>query len=131
MKYCVFLATLFFSGACFSVEFDNAVGFGIQYGGLLGWQGSASSDKLHGRIAIGLVGVAAGVDINVNEYVSLGATVGGIGFAAFKSINLNYYPEGKYTEGWRMGLDAGTADTTFFVKDKSNFVSISVGYSFK
>lgn len=131
MKFCVCLLSILFSGYCFSAEFDSSIGFGVQYGGILGWQGSVSEEKVHGRLSIGLIGAAVGADLDINNYASIGVTAGGVGIATFKAINLNYYVDGKYTEGWRIGLDAGTAETNVFGKDSGSFVSVSFGYSFK
>jgi hypothetical protein len=131
MKIGIFLVCLWFSNFCFSTEFDNAIGFGVQYGGLIGWQGSVSDENFHGRIAIGLVGLTVGGDVNINDYISLGATTGSIAVASVNSLNINYYPSGKYTEGWRLCLDVGTAKTHVYGEDSGSFTAISIGYSFR
>lgn len=128
------LGAICFTGILFSspcmAEFDNSIGFGVQYAGVFGWQGSWSEDDLHARIAIGLVGATAGVDVSIDQHASFGATFGAVGLARVSAFNFNYYPE-SYTRGWRFGLEAGTMKTNVFGEDKESFVSISFGYSFK
>ncbi|RYG10427.1 MAG: hypothetical protein EOO07_22180 [Chitinophagaceae bacterium] len=132
MKVPLILFLLFLSNFCFSAEFDNSIGFGLQYAGIFGWQGSLSENNIHGRLAIGVVGVSVGLDADVNDNFSVGGTIGSIGLASHRSINFNYYPGGVYTQGWRIGADIGTAVSELKDDDgKGNFVSISFGYSFR
>lgn len=129
------LASMGFGFVIFSssamAEFDNSIGFGVQYAGVFGWQGSWTEDNIHARIALGLVGATAGIDVNIDKHVSFGATFGALGIAELSSFNLNYYPGGQYTQGWRVGLDVGTFKTNVFGEEKESFTSISFGYSFK
>lgn len=132
MKLPITLFLLSLSGFTYSAEFDNSIGFGLQYAGIFGWQGSLSEDNIHGRLAIGVIGVSLGVDANINDHVSLGGTFGTFGLASHRSINLNYYPSGVYTQGWRLGADIGTIVSELKNDDgRGNFVSISFGYSFR
>jgi hypothetical protein len=125
-----FTASIIFSSHCMA-EFDNSIGFGVQYAGVFGWQGSWTQDNLHTRIALGLVGATAGVDVNLNEHISVGATLGAIALARVSAFNLNYYPNGQYTQSWRVGLDVGTFRTNILGENSEHFTSISFGYSFK
>lgn len=115
---------------CSAYEYANSVGFGLQYGGIIGWQGSISEDNLHGRVAVGLVGLSLGGDLDLNKYFSVGATATTIGIAKFTSLNLNYYPGGRYTSGWRVGLDFGFGASNIDDEDRGSFVAASFGYSF-
>lgn len=125
-----FLASVIFPSQCIA-EFDNSIGFGVQYSGIFGWQGSWTEENVHARIALGLIGLTAGVDVNMDQHTSIGFTSGVIGLAQFNALNLNYYPGGQYTQGWRVGLDVGRWNTHFFDEKNESFASISFGYSFK
>ena len=131
MKIGILAALILLSNFCFSAEFTNSVGFGFQYGGLMGWQGSISNENFHGRVAVGWIGLTVGADININEHISFGGTVGGVGIASIKAFNINYSPEGKYNKAWRMSLDFGKTETSSFGKDSENFAAASIGYSFE
>lgn len=124
------LASILLSPPCIA-EFDNSIGFGVQYAGIFGWQGSWTEENVHARIALGLIGLTAGVDVNMDQHTSVGATFGAIGLAKFNALNLNYYPGGQYTQGWRVGLDIGAFEMHTFGEKKESFASISFGYSFK
>lgn len=112
-------------------EYANAVGIGLQYGGLIGWQGSFSQDHLHGRFAVGLLGLSVGGDVDINNYASLGATLTTVGIASFQAINLNFYPSGRYTSGFRIGLEAGSGQSHLMNDhERGSFVAASIGYAF-
>lgn len=125
------IASAIFSTPCVGAQFDNSIGFGVQYAGVFGWQGSWTQDNAHTRIAFGALGATAGLDVDLNKYSSIGATLGVIGIARIQAVNLNYYPGGNYTKGWRVGIDAGRAEVNVLGKDTGNFVTISFGYSFQ
>jgi hypothetical protein len=114
-----------------ATELDNSLGFGFQYGGILGWQGSVTENNLHARFALGLVGASVGADVDINKYTSVGVTVSRVTIADVKALSLNYYISGKYTEGWRVGLDVGSATNGDIESNEGDFVAVSFGYSFK
>lgn len=111
-------------------EFDNSIGFGVQYAGLFGWQGSWTEDNVHARIALGLVGATAGIDVNLDQHASIGATFGAVALAEVAAMNFNFYPE-SYTRGWRIGFELGSYKTNTFGEKSDSFTSLSFGYSFR
>lgn len=132
MKAPLFVFLLSLSGHSFSAEIENSIGFGLQYAGIFGWQGSISEDNVHARFALGVIGASFGLDASLNRYLSFGATLGSVGLASHRSLNFNYYPGGSYTQGWRLGADLGTASSELKDDDrKGSFVSVSFGYAFK
>lgn len=110
-------------------EFDNSIGFGVQYAGIFGWQGSWTEDNVHARVAFGLAGATAGVDVNLDQHSSIGATFGVIAFAEVTAVNFNFYPE-SYTRGWRVGLELGSYRINTFGEKSESFASLGFGYSF-
>lgn len=124
------LASVIFSSPGVA-EFDNSIGFGVQYAGVFGWQGSWTENNVHTRIAFGLLGAIAGIDVDIDERITMGGSYGAIGIAEVAAFNVNYYPGGRYTEGWRVGVDVGTAEVSVFGEDSESFACISFGYSFK
>lgn len=127
---CIGFTSILFASPCVA-EFNNSIGFGVQYAGVFGWQGSWTEDDVHTRIAFGLLGAMAGIDINIDEHTTLGASYGAIGIAEVAAFNVNYYPGGNYTKGWRVGVDVGTAEVSVFGEDSESFASITFGYSFQ
>ena len=95
MKKVIALVCISLPAICSAAEFDNAMGVGVQYGGIIGWQGSVTEDKVHGRLAVGLAGIAVGGDLSLNNNVTVGVTAGAIAIATFTSFNVNYYAGGR------------------------------------
>ena len=49
---------------------------------------------MHGRVALGLLGLSLGGNLDLNQYFSIGATATTVGLAQFQSLSINYYPGG-------------------------------------
>lgn len=135
MKKRLFIITsLLASFACQSKDLNHAVGSGLQYSGIVGYQVSTVDQQNNFRASIGLVGVGVGYDYFVNDKFSVGTSLT-LTIRPTGSLNFNYYPKGYKQDSWRIGLDYGymPADdhNGFFSSTKDNeIVWFSVGYQF-
>lgn len=131
-----------------AADFKNASGFGYQYGGLAGWQGSILSESNRYRFGIGYTGFALGWDRLFSDNISLGFQGFGNQDKVGAGLSLNYYLGTHWGTGWVAGIDVYRGYETgefvfelvtdfFFGGDLGentsgirNGVSVSVGYQF-
>ncbi len=128
----VLLLTLF-SQTTKAVELEHNAGFGVQYGGLIGYQLSTQQEQHQFRAAVGVIGLSGGYDYFVSPNVSIGASYTRT-IRDLTSINLNYYPNGS-KKGFIIGLDliyAPPESGGFYKspKESLNKVLFSIGYRF-
>jgi hypothetical protein len=81
----------------------HSIGFGFQYGTLIGYNLSYDHNEYRARAGVGLVGISVGADYFVHDKFSVGATYTG-SFRNVYSINLTSYPNTRY-KGMHMGID--------------------------
>jgi len=110
-KFLVIVLTLF-SLVCHSAETKHSIGFGVQYGGLAGWQISQVSDTGITRFAAGLGGITIGHDRFVSPDFGLpNMSLGGqvfTGVLTGAGINANYYFGSRDNANWVLGVDLFT-----------------------
>ena len=99
------MVVLLMSARAESAEFKSSLGIGIQFGGVIGWQGSIRAGNSIFRVALGAVGLSAGYDHFVTDSVSLGVQGFIIGLGGGVGINANYYFAQPDVSGWIVGLD--------------------------
>ena len=117
-------------------EFNQAIGFGLQYSGLVGYQISTKNDAHRFRAAVGLIGVGAGYDYFLSPKWSLGVTYTET-IRTIYSVNINYYANTP-SKGFNFGLDIGQMlreepsafGFTYNDGTSKNIVLLSVGYVF-
>ena len=126
----ILLVMYFASAAAAAAEFKSAVGFGTQFGGVLGWQGSAHSGNSKLHLSIGIFGASLGYNHSIKSNVSIGVQGFAIVFSEGAGLNANYYFTSTSTPGWMIGLDVYRIRTTFFNQVTNNRLLISVGYNF-
>ena len=100
----------------------HSIGFGFQYGTLIGYNLSYDHNEYRVRAGVGLVGVSVGADYFVHDKFSVGATYTGT-FRKVYSINLTSYPNTRY-KGMHMGLEFA-----FMPKDQVGIWSVSTAES--
>jgi hypothetical protein len=128
---------LLVSNSLRAAEFNQAIGFGLQYSGLAGYQISTKNDAHRFRGAVGLIGVGAGYDYFLSPKWSLGVTYTE-SIRTIYSVNINYYANTP-SKGFNFGLDIGQmpredASGDGFTRNngnsKKNIVLLSAGYAF-
>ena len=134
VKIICLLTCLFIAPHVQSTETSQSAGFGLQYGGVLGYQISSTKEKHNLRGALGLVGASVGYDYMVTDHFSVGTTAT-FTIRTTTSLNFNYYPEGNISDSWQIGVDFGHMSDTdgdgFFATDgKKNVIWLSLGYRF-
>jgi hypothetical protein len=138
VKKVIPLICLLFVSQANSGQYDNAVGHGIQFGGLVGYQLSYKESQNNLRGAVGLFGASLGYDYYLTDTFSLGVTYTASTRNA-TSININYTPWGYLNKGLVIGIDLAhiqgqqASGSSFFLKrekDSKNIVWLSVGYKF-
>ena len=128
------------------VKFQNGVGAGIQYGGLVGWQGALNVGDNRFKLGVGYTGFAWGYERYIGSHVSLGGQVFANQFFVGGALNANYYFNQKFKPGFVVGLDVFRAFNTqlavaeIFIEalildfgfdaELQNGVSVSFGYQF-
>lgn len=132
-------------------EYDFGVGAGIQYGALLGGQGSYLFGNNKVRFGLGYAGYALGYERFLSSKYSLGVQYFANQFFVGGALSLNYLVGASRTRGWVLGLDIyrgvdtvesaadiigglfdfdNTFDDVRVDEDPENGVSISIGYHF-
>lgn len=134
-KIIFFLPALLFAQYTHGADFKHAVGIGLQYGGLIGYELSNSFD--HGRIkgAVEVIGASVGYEHFMTDSLGIGLTLTPFFIRPVYSLNLNYWPAGHQNNGWMFGLDLGHMPDTdgegFLSTDGAkNIVLFSAGYRF-
>jgi hypothetical protein len=113
-------------------ELNHAVGIGLQYAGVIGYQLNYQNEEHRFRAAIGLLGAAAGYDYLLNQHWSLGLTYTET-IRSVYSANINYYPD-EPNSGIRLGLDLGhmpkgDGDGFLFSGNTKNVIWFNFGYA--
>ncbi|MFT4937435.1 MAG: hypothetical protein ACI88A_000450 [Paraglaciecola sp.] len=135
MKKVIFLLSMFlFVKPTFAADFENAVGIGLQFGGVVGYQLSTTVEQGRIRGALGIVGASIGYDHFVTDTFAIGATITAT-LRTVYSLNLNYMPAGQQNSGWMFAVDLGHMQDTdgdgFFTTDgPKNVIWFSTGYRF-
>ncbi len=134
MKILLLCILISLSTATKAEEFTFSAGLGYQFGGVLGIQSAYVKNDARYRLSLGLLGATAGYDYALNEHVSFGLQLGWIVGAEGAGININYFPNSTFDDGFVVGLDfLYTTDPEFpFVKDNepNSAVLFSIGYQF-
>lgn len=131
-----YLAVLFSVLAlpCEAGESRHSVGMGIQYGGIVGWQGAQVSEKSISRFSVGTWGVTVGHDRFVTKNIVLGAQVFANIFLTGVGLNINYYLGSKNSANFVVGVDVFRAyeplNGISGNRDLENNTFISFGYMF-
>lgn len=135
-----------------AAEFKQSVGAGLQYGGVIGWQGALlNSNNSKFKLGFGYTGTSFGYERFILPNVSLGGQLFGNQYIAGGAISANYYLSSGTTKGWVFGIDFFRAynsgeqaldsiiryfefvfDTDLVDYDAKlkNGISISIGYQF-
>lgn len=124
---------LLFTNSLRAAETNHAIGLGLQYAGIAGYQLSTKRDEHRFRGAIGIMGIGLGYDYFLSPKWSLGGTYTN-SLRTVYSVNINYYFNTP-TEGFNLGLDLGHMPDNdgdgFFASDGSkDVIWLSLGYSF-
>jgi hypothetical protein len=136
MKKILLVLCLLFTSSLRAADLNHAVGFGLQYAGLVGYQISTKQDVHRFRGALGLIGIGAGYDYFLSPGWSLGVTYTET-VRSIYSVNINYYANSA-TKGFNFGLDLGhmSSETasgggfTYIDGESKNIVWLSIGYAF-
>ena len=131
-----------------ATSLKGSIGSGIQYGGILGLQGSLNFNYNKLKAALGYAGFTLGYDRFLASNTSLGIQAFSNQYITGYALSLNYYLNPHTRSGWLVGLDLyRAADTNeialdfytdlFFNPDDididadvGNGVFVSVGYQF-
>jgi hypothetical protein len=138
MKYFIFSTLCIVSSQTLAWENSPSVGFGLKYGGFIGFQTAFFKGKHNLRGAVGAFGMSAGYDYKLLNNFSIGATTGEYSnlFSGFKAhtLNLTYFATGKYSQGWNISIDIGKKRCIEdCLDDDENYNSLSwysFGYTF-
>lgn len=117
-------------------EFKSTVGLGLQFGGVIGWQGAVQSKHHKLYLSLGAPGLSAGyaflpankVSVGVNGFVTL---LGG-----GQGLFLDFHFSGHQRSGWLVGVEifqsSPAFDLSFNDDDGSDEIrySASLGYTF-
>lgn len=131
-----------------AASLKGSIGSGIQYGGILGLQGSINFNGNKLKTALGYAGFTLGYDRFLTSNTSLGIQAFNNQYITGYALSLNYYLNPHTRSGWLVGLDLyRAADTNeialdFYTDlvfnpddididaDVDNGIFISVGYQF-
>ena len=128
---------LLFTNSLRASEFNQAMGVGLQYSGLVGYQISTKNDAHRFCGSVGLIGIGAGCDYFLSPKWSLGVTYTQT-FRTIYSVNINYYANTPI-KGFNFGLDTGKMPsedasgggfTRIKARSSKNIFLLSVGYAF-
>jgi len=111
------------------------LGAGIQYGGVLGVKGSLGLGKTHINIALGAVGISAGIEYSLANKWTIGAQTFSVLGVHGTGVFVNYLFSGQTVSSWLFGIEF-TPNTDLVIygsrqEDNSNLVTLSVGYHFR
>lgn len=114
-------------------ELQWGAGLGLQYGGIIGIQGSYQVDKTKLKLALGVIGLSGGIEQLLTERVSIGYQAFAVGFSSGWGVYGNYYFPKEDGNSWVVGLDfIRNAQSTFITatSESENKFLISAGYNF-
>ncbi len=105
---CVAAMMLILSASTVSAtEFKQTIGSGIQFGGVLGWQGSLiNSNGGAFKLSVGYTGTALGYERFLSPSLSLNGHVFANQYISGAALSANYYLSTGTKSGWVIGLDA-------------------------
>ena len=129
-RTCIFIALLLATSNAQAAQFRSAAGFGLQYAGVVGWQGSLQAGDNNLYLSVGLLGLAAGYQYSMTDKLTIGLQGFAIGLASGGGINLNYHFSGTRSRGWMVGLDIFSARSTLNDSKTDRRGSISFGFVF-
>lgn len=136
------LTTLLLSVSAAQAESNWSIGHGYGSGGVVGAQYQWLQDDIKWTAALGVVGVAIGVQHSLGESRkhSIGLATGVEDFTAedgFLVATYQYYPSGFANSGWRLGLSAGVRredEASFFAdlgeRQTKGVIAFEMGYQF-
>jgi len=101
----VLLLILSFSKSVNATSFVNGFGSGLQYGGIVGWQGGLLFGRNKIKFSIGYAGLAFGYDRFLSNQISIGYYGFGNHYLLGGAFNLNYHFGSDPSNGWNLGLD--------------------------
>jgi len=136
MRYSLFFVALLLAGYTngHSADRKSAAGFGLQYGGGFGWQGSLVSGRHRRSLGLGFIGASLGYDYQLNDRISVGIAtyLSGLYLGVGAGIRAHYYPNGTFSTGWSFGFDVN-AFTVLSDTDDRQFITpfVSIGYGYK
>ncbi len=140
MKRIMAVLLVLTSPFCSSEQFTIAVGFGPQYGGVVGVQFGSKSESLEFNGAVGLLGWSIGglTPMGQEQTLSWGLSAGQIGFGDdFYQFDSYYMPNGFKNAGWRFGLSVGQTKEeddwwggSFEDKSWESYLMVHFGYQF-
>ncbi len=129
IKFAILLVALCSPAASWA-EFKSSVGLGLQFGGVIGWQGALQSENHKLYLSVGAPGISIGYGFLPHNKVSVGvnsfATLLALGYGTF----LNFHFRGHQRSGFLVGFDLFQA--ALFDSDDLDEIrySISLGYTF-
>jgi len=108
LKKCIAaVALLACSNSVLAAQFKQAIGTGIQFGGVIGWQGSyVNSNNGKFKMSYGYTGTAFGYEKFVSPNISIGGQVFGNQYVSGGALSANFYLSSGTTSGWLIGVDA-------------------------
>lgn len=124
----VFILLIASSNAA-AAEFKSAVGFGTQYAGIIGWQGSLHHNRHSLRLGVGLLGLGVMYEYASYEKLSIGLQAVTVAFAAGFGAYANYHFTSTTRPGWVLGIDYIDSYSTWVEKQEA-VLAFSVGYKF-
>ena len=136
------LSTLLLSAFAAKAESNWSIGHGYGSGGVVGVQYQWLQDDIKWTAALGVVGVAIGVQHSLGDSRkhSIGLAAGVEDFTAedgFLVATYQYYPSGFTKAGWRLGLSAGARredEASFFAnygeRQTKGVIAFELGYQF-
>ena len=114
-------------------ELQWGAGLGLQYGGIIGAQGSYRIENTRLKLALGVIGLSGGVEYLITDKISIGYQAFAVGFSSGWGLYGNYYFPKEDGKSWVVGLDfIRNAQSTFITatSESENKFLISAGYNF-
>lgn len=131
-KYLLGLYLLLFLSVGNASGYRSSLGAGIQYGGVVGYQGSYTIHKTKLRLSLGYIGGVVGVEQLIGDHFGIGIQSGlviaGIGVLGFA----NYYFTSNKSPGWNIGVETCISCVAILSDGttRRGGVAISLGYTF-
>ena len=141
----IVISVLLLSSSAAQADFEKSVGFGPQYGGLVGFQGAYYFSDVKANFGLGYLGVSTGLEYFPTAKHSIGGYVF-VSWVSGYALSYSYYFNGKNSAGWRIGLDIGRYELGFpfdpffdnafggvfddALDNEETFILPTIGYSF-
>lgn len=116
-----------------SVQADlgTSIGVGVQYGGIIGIQGTYKFNATKFRLAFGAIGAGASVEQKLTPRVTAGFQVFASGIVIGQGIFLNYHFSGFNKKGFTIGIDyLFNSEVPLNRRRGNNLFLASVGYKY-